>query len=154
MPVIFQKFINREDCQANPSLFYVFGDNTERYGLGGQAGAMRGEPNSFGVATKWTPTNDDAAFFSDEDFKTIIEILKNDLELIEVQLSKGSIVVIPLDGLGSGLSKLPEYAPNVDEWLQQRIADFVEKYNTETQPDYVSVDDDDDSEYVAQKGEN
>lgn len=126
--LIFQKFIYREDCKANPSCSYVFGDNTIREGLGGQAGALRGEPNSFGVATKWAPTNDDAAFFTDDDFDTVVEILKNDFELIEAKLDQGGIVIFPLDGLGTGLSQLPERAPKVDKWIQNHMLMLAEKY--------------------------
>lgn len=52
MIVLHQKFIFREDLQANPDVYYLFGDNVERRGLGGQAKEMRGEPNAIGVATK------------------------------------------------------------------------------------------------------
>lgn len=126
MSVLFQKFIYREDLKANPDVIYVFGDNTEREGLGGQAGEMRGEPNSIGVATKWTPTSGTNAYFSDEEFDTVIEIIKNDFELVEKAIREGRTVVIPLDGLGTGLSKLPEMAPKVDKWLKDYIVHLAE----------------------------
>lgn len=121
MPVIFQKFIYREDCQANPDVLYVFGDNTLRRGLGGQAGSMRGEPNAVGVATKWEPGMDVGDFFRDDDFDECVAIIEEDLKPVVRALEHGEIVVIPLDGLGTGLSQLPERAPKIDQYLKGRI---------------------------------
>ena len=55
--IIYQKFIYRSDLKANPSVLYLFGDNLQRVGLGGQAKEMRGEPNAVGIATKKAPDN-------------------------------------------------------------------------------------------------
>lgn len=125
MPVIFQKFINREDLQANKDILYVFGDNTKRVGMGGQAGAMRGEPNAVGVATKWTPTSGTNAFFNDEDFADVVLIIEEDLKPVIRALTHGEIVIIPLDGLGTGLSELPTRAPKIDRYLKRRIVELT-----------------------------
>jgi hypothetical protein len=42
MPILYQHRIYRMDLIANPNILYVFGDNTKRVGMGGQAGEMRG----------------------------------------------------------------------------------------------------------------
>jgi hypothetical protein len=55
MTLIFQEWITRKDLRENPDKRYVFGDNVERRGYGGQAKEMRGEPNAIGVVTKWAP---------------------------------------------------------------------------------------------------
>jgi hypothetical protein len=47
--------IYRRDLRANPESLYLFGDNTKRVGIGGQAREMRGEPNAVGIATKNAP---------------------------------------------------------------------------------------------------
>ena len=61
--------ITRLQVRAGYGLrYYVFGDNMERRGLGGQAGVMRGEPNAIGVPTKWSPSNRPDAYFTDEDW--------------------------------------------------------------------------------------
>jgi hypothetical protein len=52
MPIIYQKFIRRQDLRNNRDKFYVFGDNMQRIGYGGQARDMRGEPNAIGAVTK------------------------------------------------------------------------------------------------------
>jgi len=111
MPVRFQKWITRQDLKNNPNVIYVFGDNTQRVGLGGQAKEMRGEPNAHGVATKWAPGWDDADFFKDDEasFKACISDFKD----IFYALRDGKTVVFPSDGLGTGLSMLPQKAPKL-----------------------------------------
>lgn len=121
MPVIKQKMIYREDLRANPDRIYLFGDNSIRIGNGGQAGAMRGEPNALGIATKWTPSMDDRAFFSDSRYEDARDLIEADLVPVIEALKAGKTVVIPEDGLGTGLSQLPSRAPAVNLYLTKRL---------------------------------
>lgn len=57
------QFITREYVRANRDKLFLFGDNLERRGLGGQAAAMRDEPNAIGIPTKKSPSYKNAAFF-------------------------------------------------------------------------------------------
>lgn len=118
MPVYRQKWIMRADLKNNPDTIYIFGDNTERVGLGGQAKEMRGEPNAIGVATKWAPASDDAAFFSDDRFSEICLILDEDMEPVFTAALAGKTIVVPADGLGTGLSELPQRAPKCNRYLE------------------------------------
>ena len=125
MPLIRQKWITRDDLKSNRNQIYVFGDNMIREGYGGQAAAMRGEPNSFGIPTKWLPTNDTKAFFTDTEWKTgsvvwwtLVGAFNNLREI----LKQGHTVVIPTDGLGTGLSRLPELAPTIASYIDSSIA--------------------------------
>jgi hypothetical protein len=116
-------WITREDVQANPQCFFVFGDNVQRLGLGGQASSMRGEPNSIGVVTKWKPSNEPAAFFYDSEYTQVTALIEEDLKKVEKAL-KRSFVVLPKDGLGTGLSRLPELAPRVNMYLEMRLTEM------------------------------
>lgn len=124
MPLIKQKFINRCDLEDNPKVLYLFGDNTKRVGLGGQAGYMRGEPNAIGVATKWSPSTSKKAYFSDKDFDEIVAIMDKDLARARSQLRNGDNVVVPTDGLGTGLSELPKRAPTINAWLENELEEL------------------------------
>ena len=76
MLVIRQKFIQRIDIQCNRHCLYLFGDNLDRQGMGGQAKEMRGEPNSFGIATKRSISHnypDDYFFDAQGDVNYIID---------------------------------------------------------------------------------
>lgn len=116
--VYVQKWIEREDLRNNPDVFFLFGDNTIRRGMGGQAGAMRGEPNAIGIATKMTPTSESNAFFDDLDLETNCRIIAKDFRKAFQMRDKGHMIVIPADGLGTGLSELPTRAPKTNEFLE------------------------------------
>jgi len=116
-----QKFIFRSDLRANPDVLYLFGDNLLRVGLGGQAKEMRGEPNAVGVATKRSPGMSTGDFFSDADYWAIRKQIDTDLAPAFEHLVDGGVVVIPEDGLGTGLSQLPERAPKVNRYLTDRL---------------------------------
>lgn len=107
--------------QGNPDKFYVFGDNVLEIGNGGQAAEMRGEPNAIGVPTKWQPAMRYESFFNDADFKRIKVLIDKKLDLIETLLFLGKTVVIPADGIGTGLAMLEKKAPQVWDYLQERM---------------------------------
>lgn len=111
MPVEVQKHISREDCKNNPLKTYVFGDNEWRKGMGGQAKAMRGEPNAIGVRTKAKPSQEPDSFWSDETLEE--NVMKVNADFIEIifRLKQGRTVVFPEDGLGTGLSELQKRGP-------------------------------------------
>ncbi|BAR62007.1 hypothetical protein NK6_8863 [Bradyrhizobium diazoefficiens] len=111
MPLFYQDWITREDLRANPDKVYVFGDNVERRGYAGQAKEMRGEPNAIGVVTKWAPSMDSKAYFDDTDACRML--VERDLLVVQQALDRGRAVVVPADGIGPGLSRLPKYAPNL-----------------------------------------
>lgn len=124
MPVFRQKWITRDDLKSNRDRLYVFGDNMVRVGLGGQAGAMRGEPNAFGIPTKWYPSNDDKSFFRDSDFESgglVWSTLHSAFTQLREVLKNGYTVVIPEDGLGTGLSRLPTTAPTIAAYIDDQI---------------------------------
>jgi len=119
--IISQKLIFRSDLQANPEVKYLFGDNRVRTGYGGQAKEMRDEPNAIGVATKKTPSNRPGEFFSDKDFDENCAVIEADLQLAIEHLKSGGILVIPEDGLGTGLSELPKRAPLTNDFLESML---------------------------------
>ncbi len=121
MPIIYQHRVYRCDLRANRHARYLFGDNAKRIGLGGQAGEMRGEPNAIGVATKKSPGMADADFFTDAEFETIVALIAHDLEPAVEHVQKRGVLIIPSDGLGTGLSQLPKRAPRIHAWLDAHL---------------------------------
>jgi hypothetical protein len=117
MPIVFQQWITRGDLRKNRGSFYVFGDNVQRHGFAGQAKEMRGEPNAIGIVTKWVPSMHHRAFFDDTAAcKTLVE---RDLLRVQQALDRGRTVVVPADGIGTGLSRLSSYAPNLDRFIKE-----------------------------------
>lgn len=121
MPVIYQHRIYREDLRKNPDVLYLFGDNLARAGFGGQAKEMRDEPNAVGVATKKWPDNAPRSFFTDDEFMENVKVITRDLRRARAHIKAGGIVVIPSDGLGTGLSRLPEVAPRTAQVLDEML---------------------------------
>lgn len=125
MIIIKQHKITREDIRSNPDVCYIFGDNLQRIGYGGQAKEMRGEANSVGIATKRGITHkfpDDYFFDGQPDVMGIIDEEFRRL-IREIFQRKYKAVILPADGIGTGLARLPELAPNLLQyimtWLQR-----------------------------------
>jgi hypothetical protein len=106
--VTYLSWITRDMLQADPEARFVFGDNAERWGLGGQAKEMRGEPNAIGVATLWSP----GSFYAAGDINSVRVVIR-DLHQVGVALVEGRKVIVPTDGLGTGLARLAENAPAI-----------------------------------------
>lgn len=123
------------DAKANPNKIYVFGDNTDRKGTGGQA-QIRPASNAMGIATKIHPTNNADAFMSDSNLEENKKVISSDIQKI---LDTGKELVLPKDGFGTGLAKLKEKAPQTFAFLE---AELLSKFGftnssevtTETKP--------------------
>lgn len=119
--LITQHRIYRIDLRNNPDVLYVFGDNVERVGLGGQAGEMRGEPNAIGVATKWTPAMNDRAFFTDAEYEMTKSIIAHDMKPLLDAAMLQKPIVFPADGIGTGLSEMPSRCPKLYQYIRKSI---------------------------------
>jgi hypothetical protein len=106
--VKYLDWITRDMLRAEPNAVFVFGDNAERWGLGGQAKEMRDEPNALGVATLYAP----GQFYGDDPIKELGIVLM-DLSKVCMALLSGKTVYVPTDGLGTGLARLPQNAPAI-----------------------------------------
>ena len=115
MPIEFKKFITRKEVQKNRHKIYVFGDNLQHVGYGGQAKAMRGECNTIGIPTKYAPYQ----YFHECDYDLALPIIKMYFDEIKNHLEMGRTVVIPKDGIGTGLAKLEEKAPKIWKYVKR-----------------------------------
>lgn len=107
---------------------FVFGDNLQRVGKGGQA-IIRDCPNVIGVATKHTPAMDAHAFFTDRTLHRHIREVVRDLQKVEVAALTGDVVIpVTEDGLislGLGLARLHETSPStyrmISGWFESLV---------------------------------
>ena len=114
MKIVRQKRIKRQDLRRTKDThIYLFGDNMLEEGYGGQAKEMRGEPNAIGIPTKWKPTMEQYAFFSNEDYFIVSQTIHLRFLRAYKLMIKGKIIVIPADGIGTGRAKLKEKAPAI-----------------------------------------
>lgn len=127
MKVERMKWITRNIVRANPDKLFLFGDNVLKTGFGGQAKEMRGEPNAIGIPTKETPSRHNDAYWTDAEFNRntlLIDAAFDEMwELWSEILMMGDepTIVIPSDGLGTGLAELDKRAPKTFAYLQDKI---------------------------------
>lgn len=118
----FQRVIRRQDLQENPTKYYLFGDNVQRVGNGGQAAQMRGEPNAVGIPTKWAPRRDESSYFSKskDDWPHIKQIIDDAFASIPDNVT----VVVPVNGIGTGLAELVQRWPEVLVYIEYKIKEL------------------------------
>ena len=121
--------------------FFLFGDNEARQGKGGQAKAMRGLDNAYGIRTKKRPSLDDSAFWSDKTYKTNIKMMSEDFleAFMETQrLSKmNPVLYIPRDGIGTGMAQLKSRAPKTYKWLKTFLDNLIRTGNEQDVKDNI-----------------
>lgn len=125
MPVICSPWYSIEQLRAHPKWMFLYGDNVTRKGLGGQAGACRYQSNAIGVRTKWAPSMRPQAFFGDNDYERCAVMIDEDLQQAFAHVAVGLVVVVPMNGIGTGYAHLEDRAPRLFQHLQARIKTLV-----------------------------
>ena len=105
MKLEYRKHITREMVRAERDKLFVFGDNQERRGMGGQAKEMRCELNAHGISTKKTPIS-----YCQGDWHDLRVLLKDIMDLHQ-RCFLFKAVVWPADGIGTGLADLKTHWP-------------------------------------------
>jgi len=126
MTVLRQAWIVRRDLRAHPDWLYLYGDNEARVGHGGQAAFCRGEPNAVGVATKRAPRHTMESYWTDADFERVKPIIDRDLAPAFAHVAAGGTVVVPADGLGTGMAQLPQRAPRILRYIEDKLTELAE----------------------------
>ena len=86
---------------------------------------MRGEPNAVGIPTKKLPSITDEAFFTDAEFEhNKIAIDRAFERVFRISSLTGQVVVVPVDGLGTGRAQLETRAPSTFAYLKKRLKDL------------------------------
>jgi hypothetical protein len=128
MPLEFVNYYTRSLVRSEDHKLFVFGDNEQRRGRGGQAKACRGMPNAVGITTKRAPTMRAQAFYTDRDYVHWWTVNKADFQRLHDWLRSGGDVVWPWGGIGTGLAELPTRAPLIQEAISQQLQLFREAY--------------------------
>lgn len=105
--------------------FVVFGDNAQRTGKKGQS-EIRDCPNAIGVATKWKPSREPDAYFSDS--APAMKIVAKDLAAVKALLDAGYNVYWPAASIGTGLAELPTRSPDIHAMIERFVAECKKRY--------------------------
>lgn len=124
--IIYKKFWTVDDVVKHRDWLFVYGDNNIGKGKGGQA-VIRDEPNSIGIPTKKYPSNHPKSFYTDEEFDENCGRINNAILKIVTESKKYNRIVLPSDGFGTGLAKLPIVAPNTYKYLMTSVKNMCEK---------------------------
>ena len=127
--VIRQHRYTREEARKHIDRLYLFGDNLAGWGNKGQA-CIRGLANARGVPTKRRPSDEPNAFFNDRDFRDVAELIDEAFDAADTHLKVGGDVVIPADGLGTGLAQLQTRAPSILAYIEDNIRGLEERYGS------------------------
>lgn len=132
MPLYIQKsWWTKEQVQANRDKIYVFGDNFEREGNGGQAKACRHEPNTIGIRTKQDRYRNEESYLYDQLFARNCYYANQDFMKVIFALHRGETVIFPADGFGTGLANLAINAPMTLDYINKMTAFIIETFNGE-----------------------
>jgi len=128
VPIKTEKWYTTQLVSSESDKYFVFGDNSDRRGTGGQAKVCRGQPNVIGVITKRHPNYNYAAYYWETDFDEWLATAQPDLDRVEDELKKGKTVVVPADGIGTGLALLPRNAPSIHKYITEFFERMKETY--------------------------
>jgi len=120
--IVTSQMYSKELLRVHPDKLFIFGDNMESRGKGGQA-TIRDEPNAYGIATKHSPHTGGSAYFSNDDLfnQKVMHRLNRQLDILDDK-AIGTVLVFPAGGLGTGLSAMPEHCPKLFAWLGFQLA--------------------------------
>lgn len=124
--IVYAHRYTRAEIQANRDVLYVFGDNLLHRGFAGQASQARGEPNAVGIPTKWAPTTKPTGYFHDGNLEIAAREIDDAFRHLWRHLKDGGTIVLPADGLGTGLADLPRRAPAIHRHILWRIEQLKE----------------------------
>ena len=122
MKIEFMATITRTIVTSNPDKLFLFGDNDQRTGYGGQAAAMRGCTNALGIRTKQAPSWAPTAFYNDANYSE--NCLKIDEDFAKIPANT-TCLVIPNAGIGTGRARLAELAPRTFAHLQSKFQTLI-----------------------------
>lgn len=117
---LFNGYWNVSDCNENPKSLFLYGDNDQKKGRGGQA-IIRDCVNTFGIPTKKFPSNKLNAFYSDDEYDENCKKITQAIIDMITKSEKYEEIIFPSDGFGTGLAKLSTKAPNTFVFLQDMI---------------------------------
>jgi hypothetical protein len=120
--VIFKGWWTVKDVQTYYTSLFVYGDNNVSKGCGGQA-IIRHQPNTIGIPTKKYPSNAKGSFYTDIEYEDNCKRIDTAIATIMKLMTSGSYtqIILPEDGLGTGLAMLPTVAPKTYAYLLQQL---------------------------------
>lgn len=125
--IILIHLYTKKLVKENKNFYFVFGDNLNKTGHGGQA-IIRDYPNTIGIPTKKYPSNHHKSFMTDNEFEENKNAIDQSFRKIELRIREGYYIVLPRNGLGTGLAKLEEKAPKTNKYLLEKLDKLIKDH--------------------------
>lgn len=124
---IFDGYWTSDTTDKNQNFIFIFGDNDIGKGKRGQA-MIRDSKNAFGVPTKKIPAWSPNAYYTDAELEENKNKIMGAIEKIkdELKTNKYEGIMLPKDGLGTGLADLPNKAPLTFAYLNQQLDELIQ----------------------------
>lgn len=119
----FKGYWTVQDAKNHPDWLFVYGDNDVHQGIGGQA-VVRTQDNSAGIPTKKYPSNHLNSFYNDKELQLNKQKIKNAIDKVIERSVNYRFVVMPENGLGTGLADLPNKAPLTNKYLVDKLEEM------------------------------
>lgn len=132
MKTLVSKRFSIDQCRLNFKTLFVFGDNEQRSGMGGQA-IIREQENSIGICTKKAPSMDISSFFTDNELEQNKAIIDEDIVRVKEYAEQIGVrdIAFPQMGLGTGLADMPRKCPKTFLYLCHRLLEEFQFNNIE-----------------------
>lgn len=123
---IFDGYWTCYTTNKNQNYIFIFGDNDIQKGKKGQA-VVRDSKNAFGIPTKKLPALSPNSFYTDVELEENKNKIMGAIEKIkeELKINKYEGIILPKDGLGTGLADLLNKAPLTFAYLNQQIDELI-----------------------------
>lgn len=120
---------------VDPYSYVIFGDNIVKGGKGGQA-SIRDESNSYGIPTKWNPSNSLDSFFADIHLPSIRESLDKVFHDLHSLLDQGYNLYFPNTGIGTGLSieSNPHSLEEISKYFTEKLRELGVNFDEVRKP--------------------
>lgn len=130
--ILVSRKFSIEQCRVNFDTLFIFGDNDERVGMGGQA-IIREQKNSVGFSTKKAPGGLKEDYYTDDEYEGNCKKIEEEIEKIKKYAQEGEYkaIAFPFMGLGTGLSEMPLRCPKTFFYMCTRLFDEFEFNNVE-----------------------
>ncbi len=122
--IIFEGFWTIQDTRKLSQYIFIYGDNDIHKGKKGQA-IIRDEPNAFGISTKKEPNNKSTSFYRDDEYDKNVIKINDAFENIYKHLNGYKGIILPKDGIGTGLARLNEFAPKTLAYINEKIQELI-----------------------------
>ena len=124
--IYFNGFWTISDTKTYSNYLFIFGDNDLKQGKKGQS-IIRDQPNTIGIPTKKKPSSYKSSYYYDTEYEENSKKIDIAFEEIIIKIRNGKYkgIILPENGIGTGLAKLQINAKNTLKYIENKILELI-----------------------------